>query len=799
MSQNIRYALRLMRRRPAFSLIVVLTLALGIGGTTAIYSVVNAVLIRSLPYPDPEQLVTLWGEPTDGNVEKVNTWSSYADYVDYREQMHGFTALAAYRSPTTTLTMPGGDARFVETALTTANIFPLFGVSAALGRTYRPEEEQPGAPAVAVLSHAFWKTRFAGDPNILGTVIHLDGQPFTVIGVLPENFHFTGVEVWCPLVPGELEASRGTHSLQLFGRVKPGMTRDVAERDAREVAARLEAQYPADNAKRSVRLEGLQDAAAGQSRAFLLALMGGVALVMLIVCTNIANLFLVRATGREREIAVRTALGAGRGKLFHQFLTESLLLTLLGAVLGAPLAWWGIRALVTGAPQGIPQLNDIGIDLTALGFMLAIAIAAGLIFGIIPALYAFRHSIAQGIRERGMGPRHARVSRGFAVTQIALAGVLVIGASLLGKSLWRLNQVDLRFNTRNLLVTRLQLPRSRYPDPEKVLAFFASLRSRLAAEPGVQSVSTAYEHPLSEGWTSSFVIADQEPPKPGEEPEARVRPVAPGYFQNMGLPLISGRDLSENATFGKPGEVVVNEAFVRRHFPGQNPLGKYLHRSSWWPGQPTTWEIVGVAANERFRGLTEEADPATYFPHAQFPMNEMYVLVRTANDPALLRDLVRNDVWAIDRDIALEAMPTMENIVGDLTAAPRFNVQLIGLFAMVALLLAALGVYGVLAQMVTERKGEIGIRLALGADSTRVLRMVVGQGLGLSLMGTTVGLMLALGATKILASQLYSVPTRDPAIYIGVGLVLIMVALLAAYIPARRASRVDPLVALKND
>jgi putative ABC transport system permease protein len=798
-SQHLRFAFRLMRRRPAFSSVVILTLALGIGGTTAIYSVVNAVLLRQLPYPEPDQLVMLWGDPTDGNAEKVAAWSSHPDYLDYRSQIHSFSELAAYRSPTATLTMPGGEARFVETALTTANIFKVFRVEAALGRTYQPEEESPGAPRVGVLSHDFWRSRFAGDGNVLGRVVHLDGEPITIVGVLPQGFRLGGTDLWTPLVPGELESSRGTHTLQLFGRLRSGVSRETAELEAKTVAARLEALYPGDNAKRSVRLEGLHEAAARQSRAFLLGLMGGVVLVLLIVCTNVANLFLVRAAGREREMAVRTALGAGQSRLFHQFFTESMLLTILGALLGLPFAWWGVRALVAAAPQGLPRLYEIGIDLPALGFMLAIAVVAGLVFGVVPAMYAFRHSIAQGIRERGMGQRHARLSRGFVITQIGLAGVLVIGACLLGKSLWRLNQVDIRFNPKNLLVARIQLPRSRYPDPVKVLAFFGDLKNRLSTSPGVQSVSTAFEHPLSEGWTSSYVVSDRERPKAGEEPEARVRPVSPGYFQEMGLPMIRGRDLDTRAAFGTPGEVVVNEAFVDRHFPDTDPVGKRIERQPWWPGQPASWEIVGVVANERFLGLAQEADPATYFPHAQFPMNEMYVLVRTANDPGLLRDVVRQEVWAIDRDIAIEDIPTMDDVLAGLTAVPRFNVQLIGLFAVVALLLAAIGIYGVLAQIVTQRTPEIGIRLALGADRGTVLRMVVGQGLKLSIIGTMLGLLLALGATRILEAQLYDVPARDPMVFATVAGLLVLIALLAAYLPGRRASRVDPIVALKND
>ena len=799
LNHHLRYALRLLRRRPGFSAVVILTLALGIGGTTAIYSVVNAVLIRSLPFPRPDQLVMIWGTPTDGDVAKVGSWTSYPDYQDYRQGLRSFSELAAYREPTATLTMPGGEARFVETAMTTANLFKLFEVDAVLGRIYTADEELPGSPRVAVLSHAFWTDRFAGDSRVLGRIIQLDGRSYTVIGVLPASFRLGGADIWAPLVPGELEHNRGNHMLQLFGRLREGVSPAVAEREAKALAADLEARYPGDNAKRSVRLEGLQTAAVRQSRAFLLALMGGVVLVLLIVCANVANLFLVRAAGREREIAVRAALGAGRSTLFRQFLTESLLLTLLGALAGLPLAWWGVKALVAHAPDGLPRLNEIRVDPAALGFMLATTLLAGLVFGVVPTGWSGRNAMGQRLRERGLGPRQGRLSRGFVVTQVALAGVLVIGAALLGKSLWRLNQVDLRFNPRNLLVARIQLPRARYGGPEAVLTFYSRLEQRLRSEPGVQSVSTAFEHPLSEGWTTSFIMTELPHPKQGEEPEARMRPVSPGYFRNMGLALVRGRDLDPQAAFGRPGEVVVNQAFVRQHLAGRDPIGMHLERQPWWPGQPASWEIVGVVANERFRGLAEEADPAMYYAHAQVPMNEMYLLVRTAGDPALLRDVIRQDVWSIDRDLPLESIPTMDEIVSGLTAPARFNLALIGLFALVALLLASLGVYGVLAQMVTQRTPEIGIRVALGADRAAVLRLVVGQGVKLSLIGAAAGLLLATGATRILESQLYAVETRDPEVFAAVGLALILTAGLAAYLPARRASRVDPIVALRAE
>jgi putative ABC transport system permease protein len=796
--QNFRYALRLIHRRPAFSSVVVLSLALGIGGTTAIYSVVNAVLLRQLPYQEPERLFMLWGEPTDGDAEKVAAWTSYPDYVDLKQSVRSFAHFAAFRTPTATLTIPNAEPRFVQMGVASADLWPALEITPAMGRAPTEEDSKPGAPSVVLLGDNIWRSQFGGS-EVLGRTIHLDGTPFQVIGVLPRDFHFASADLWTPLVPGPLDQMRGTHTLQVLGRLNPGITPAEAEEEARQVAARLEQLYPQDNSKRSARLELLHEATVGASRDLLTALMGGVALVLLIVCCNVGNLFLVRATSRGREIAVRAAVGAGRGRLFHQFLTESLVLTLLGAVAALPIAWWGVRALVAAAPQNLARLEEISIDPAALGFMLLVAVVAGLLFGTVPSLHLLRHPPGQSINDRGLGPRHGRGSRAFVVSQLALAAVLAIGASLLAKSLWQLSKVDLRFNPDGLVVSPILLPAARYESPEKVLAFHTQLRERLAAAPGVASVSLAFEHPMSPGWTSSYIIDGAAPVKPGEEPEARVRPVAPGYFGSMGVRVLRGRDISSAATMNAPGEVVINRAFADRHFPGVDPIGRRLHRMAWWPGQPTTWEIVGLVDNERFLGLDTEADPATYFPHAQFPMKDMYLLVRGKSDAAGLDRMIQQAIWSVDRDLAIEDMTAMEDILADLTAAPRFNVQLIGLFAAVALLLAAVGVYGVLAHSVAQRTPEIGIRLALGAEAGSVLRMIVGQGLRLSLLGAGIGLLMAYGVTRILQSQLYDVRVRDPLIFAVVAAILVLVALAAAYLPARRASRLDPILALRHD
>jgi putative ABC transport system permease protein len=799
MSHNLKYALRLMRRRPGFSSVVILTLALGIGGTTAIYSVVNAVLLRQLPYFEPDRLVMVWGEPTDGDVNKVGPWTSYPDYQDLKQSVRGFSHFSAYRTPTTTLTMADAEPRFVQTGVATADFLPALGVEPVLGRSFSGEEEKTGMGQVAVLTDGMWRTRLGADPGVLGRVIHLDGTAHTVIGVLPPDFGFAGAELWVPLAPGPRDQFRGTHTLSVLARLGSDVEPATAEREVREISSRLEQLYPEENSKRSARLEPLFEATVNQSRQFLLALMGGVVLVLLIVCCNVANLFLTRAASRGREIAVRTAVGAGRARLFHQFLTESLTLTILGALAGFPIAWFGVKALVAAVPQGLARADEISMDFTALGFMLIVAIVTGLVFGIVPSLYLLPHSPGRSIRERGLGVGHQRASRAFVVSQLALAAVLVIGAGLLAKNLWRLNQVDLRFDPERLVLTPILLPPGRYDSPEKVLAFYRDLHQRLSGLPGIRTVSLAFEHPLSEGWTSSFTIEGGPAVREGEEPESRVRPVAPGYFGNIGLAILAGRDISDRATLNAPGEVVINQAFVDRHFSGQNPIGRRLRRAPWWPGQPEFWEIVGVVANERFLGLNAEADPATYYPHAQFPMNDMVVMVRAAGDPAGLESLIRREVWNTDRDLALEIIVPMETVIANRTAIPRFNLTLIGLFAGVALLLAAIGVYGVLAHMVTQRTPEIGIRLALGAERGSVLLMVVSQGFRLSLIGAGLGVLIALGATRILTSQLSDVRARDPIIFGSVALALILVAITAAYLPARRASRVDPLTAIRND
>jgi putative ABC transport system permease protein len=655
------------------------------------------------------------------------------------------------------------------------------------------------------LSSALWRGRFGSDPSVVGRSISLDGQPVTIVGVVPSELALGGTtELWRPVVPDALDKVRGVHRYQIIARLAPGVTREGAEVEVRAIARRLEQQYPDDNAKRSAQLVSLQESIVGDARPALLVLLGAVVLVLLIGCANLANLFLVRAASREREIAVRAALGAGFGQLIRHLFAESVLLSLVGGAAGLLVAWGGMRALLALAPQTIPRADQVALDLPVLLFLLTVSLITGLVFGVLPALQLGRAdlrlgSLRDGARGSTVGRSRRRWRTGLVVSEVALATVLVIGAALLIKSFRQIQGTDPGFTPSGLLVAHLELPAARYEKPEAIVRFFEQLRRDVDALPGVQSSSVAYEHPLSRGWTSSFQIDGHTPLPQGQQPEARVRPVQPGYFRAAGIRLLQGRDISPQDVMGKPGVVVVNESFVRRHFPGERPLGRRVLRDAWWPGTPTSYEIVGVVSDERFMGLAASSAPATYFPHAQFPMNEMWLVVRSTGDPLKLVPGVRARVWKLDSAIPVDDVHSMNDLLGRSVAEPRFNSGLLSLFAGAALLLAAIGIYGVLSYTVTQRTGEIGVRMALGATRARVMRLVVSQGLGVALVGIALGTVAALGLARTLESMLYGTSGRDPVIFVGAVALLTTVAAFAAWVPALRASRIEPLRALRYE
>ena len=807
LSQDLRYAFRTLVRWPGFTAVVVLTLALGIGANAAIFSVVNAVLLRPLPYADPDRLVLVLGTPTDGDSAKVGALSSYPDFADFRQRAKSFSQLGVVSVAQTTVTGKSFEPTIVSGSPVSANLFSMLGVSPALGRSFVPEEDRVGAEPVVIVSDAFWRQRLSANPNVIGSSVSVNGRPATIVGVMPPRFAFPGGAVlWYPAADPNDAQSRGRHSYTIVGRLAPGTTEASAGREVAAIARQLETEYPADNAKRGARVQGMAEAIVGDVRPALFVLLGSVGLVLLIVCVNVANLFLARAAARSREVAVRTALGAARGRLAQQFLTESFVVTAIGSALGLAVAYWGSRLLVSRAPQSIPRANEIGIDANVLLFMLALAVVTAVIFGVLPAMQMSRGVPIAALREGGRGSRGGRAQRGLrqalVVSEVALAVVLVVGAALLVKSFWKMQRVDPGFVPDRMLVAQIQLPQSRYAgfaDADRVRAFYADLQARLAARPEVQSVAIAMQHPLAPGWTSSFTIAGREPPPAGQEPESSIRPVTPGYFRAVGAKLVRGREIQESDGVGAPGVVVINEAFARLHFPNEDPIGRRIGRAAWWRGMPTSYEIIGVVADERFQGPRAPADPATYFALPQFTMNDNWVLVRTKGDPKAFIPTLRQTVWAMDRDLPLENVRTMDEVLGESVADSRFNTALLSLFAVVALLLAAIGIYGVLAYTVAQRTSEIGVRMALGAQRSSVLRLVVGNGLALTLGGVVIGSVGAVVATRALERLVFGVSTRDPGVFALVGLMLTAVAVCAALVPALRASRVDPIVALRSE
>ncbi|HEX8455235.1 MAG TPA: ABC transporter permease [Longimicrobium sp.] len=801
---DLRYAARSLRRRPGFVAVVVLTLALGAGAAAAVFSLVNGVLLRPLPFSQPERLVAIQGRATGGDPEAVSQSSSYADYRDMRAQLRGFEQLAAVRGEDVTLTAPGARPARIGAQLVTASAFPALGMRPVLGRPFLAGDERPGAEPVVMITHALWQRRYGGSPSVLGSRITLDGAPATVVGVLPDEARLTPeTEIWLPLVPGPAEESRATHRFTLVGRLRPGVSIERAAREASAVAKRLEEQYPSENAKRGAAVIPLREAIVADARPALLTLFGAVLLVLLIGCANLASLFMARAQSREREMAVRAALGAGRARLTRQWVAESFLLALGGGAAALAVAWAGMRTLVAFVPTAIPRAGEIALDQPVAAFLIGVMAVAAIGFGALPALQYRDASVSLGaLREGGRGAtagrRRRRMRQGLVVAEVALATVLAIGAALLVKNLWQLERARLPLRPDGVTFVQLQLPQGRYSDPAKVLDFFDRLRREVAAAPGVRSVSFTFEHPVSEGWTSSFSLVGRPEPPVGMWPESRIRPVSPGYFRTVGLPLVRGTDVSDADRFGTPGSVVVNEAFVREHFPDGDAVGQTINRGQmWWPGQPTHFRIVGVVADEPFRGVGRPADPATYYPQAQFPMNDMWMAVRADGDPAAIARILRERVWRVDRDLPVERVQTLDELLGDAVAEPRFNAALLALFACAALCLAAVGIYGVLSYGVEQRTGEIGVRMALGASRGRVVRQIAAEGAAVATAGAVLGLVAAFALAGVLRSLLVGTEAQDPVVFALVPTLLVAVAITSAWLPARRASRIDPAGALR--
>jgi putative ABC transport system permease protein len=802
LAEDLWFAARALWRRPLFAGLVVATLALGIGGNVAVFSVVDGVLLRPLPYPDPDRLAIVWENDRLRGTETEAV--SAPDYRDFTEMNRSFTALAARRRLDRTLGALAEPVR-VSSARVTSSFFSVLGVRPILGRVFLPEEEKPGSDSVMVLTETLWRAHFGADPRVVGTQVLLDGAPRTLVGIVPDAARMPGLrdEVFEPLAFGPADQFRGMHNLRVVARLKPEATLRSAQSDMSSVMQRLEELYPDENLGRGALVRSLQDEAVGESRPALLLLFGAVGLLLLMACASVANLVLTRGLGRERELAIRTSLGAGPLRLFRQLLTESLLLAALGGALGALVGTWLVQLVRAFGPE-LPRLEQASVDGRALGFALAASLASTLVFGVVPALRAARRRPQAGLSEGGRTAGTAsglRARKALAAFELAAAVVLLAGAGLLVRSFWKLQQVDPGFDPRGVLLAQVNLSGPGYVFPRHwpVLdwpaesAFTEGVAARLAASPGVEAVAFAHMGPTDAGWTTRVTIDGRPEPPPGEQDEASYRPVSAGYFETLGIRLAKGREFSHFDAAGRPLVAVVNEAFAARHFPGEEPLGQRIVVF----GAPR--EVVGVAPNERFSGL--EAGPATamYLPLAQNPQPALVLIVRGAGKPLELAPAVRESVRAVDPTLALFELTSAEEALASSLEQRRFTLLLLGGFAAVALALAAVGIYGVVSFAVSERTREMGLRIALGAEPRHVFGMVVRQGLGLALAAIGAGTLLALALGRVMERLLFGVEARDPATLAAVVVILLAAAFLASAVPARRATRVDPTTALRAE
>src|SRR5215468_4703829 len=798
---DLRYGLRMLLKNPGFTTIAVLTLALGIGANTAIFSVVNTVLLRPLPYAEPERLMWLWD-----TIPQLSTApTSLPEFIDWKEQNRSFEQLAAFQSGNMFLDT-GDGTRDTPVGLVTPETFALFRANPILGRAFTAEATLPGRSRVMVISHAMWQNHFGADPNAIGRKVDLSGAAYTVIGVAPAGFSFPNQsEFWRPLPIDPAKLDRGPHYLRVVGRLKPGVTQTEAQAEMSAIAGRLSQQHPEKNAGHGVKLEPLRDVIVGDIGPALFILLGAVGFVLLIACANVANLLLARAGARQKEIAVRTALGASRPRLVRQLLTESVMLSVGGGGAGLLIAVWAVRWLVSFGPDTIPRAREISLDPRMAGFTLLISVATGALFGLAPALQASRPIFADALKESGRssaGVQRNRLRSALVISEVALSLVLLIGAGLMIRSFTKLNQVNPGFNPARALTIGVTLLRNKYPDEERVASSYAQILERAAAAPGVASVGAISDLPIGGGGANDYFTIEGRPPVAKEaQPITEYRIVTPRYFEAMGIPLLAGRDFAETDTKQAPNVAVINEIFAQRHFPGENPLGQRIKLQG---QERDPLLIVGVVGNVRSFSLGEPPRPEAYVPFLQDPVFKTYqrsmtIVARTKADPGAVAGPLRAALTSLDKSLPVYALKPMTEYLHDSLSRQRFNLILLSVFGVGALALAAVGVYGVISCGVAQRKHEIGIRLALGAGRRDVLRLILTQGLKLVLLGIVIGLGAAFALARWMETLLFGVRPTDPLTFAAIVIVLLSVALLACWLPARRATKVDPLTSLRHD
>jgi len=801
MIQDLRYGIRMLLKHPWFTCTVVLTLALGIGANTALFSIINASLLRPLPLPQPEQMVQVWEVTRQSGNLKFPV--ALPNMVDWRAQSNSFAHITAYSPIGLNLTVNDQPER-ISVLSVTPDYFKVIGVTPAMGRDIREEDGLPNAPRTAVLSHGFWQKRFAADPQIVGRIIRLNSENCTVIGVMPKGFAFPNSEVavWTPM-RGDLKAAgRNVHGYQAIARLKPGVALQQAQTEMDGIARRLEQEYPDTNRDVGIRLVSLQKELVEAEQPRLLLLFGSLLTVLLITCANLAGLLSARASARQKESAIRSALGAGRQRLVRQMLTESMLMVSLGGGLGLLVAYLGVKALIAIYPTSPATWTEFGIDRAALIFTLVISLLVGLGFGLLPALQFSRTRLNETLKEgnRGTAGRGTERLRSVLVTvQIALALILLTVGGLLFRSMRQLQQVNPGFNPEQLLTMQLALPRTKYPEDEQRTRFFEEVLAQVTALPDVKTAAVASQLPfLGENSASSFQIVGGPPLPRGETLDTNRRTVSADYFQTLGLQLVRGRAFDHRDIAQAPRVVIINEAMARKFWPGDDPLGRYLNFNS-----STQYEIIGVVSNAKHSSLQEEDEPQAYTSHQQVPSRTMDLAVRANysfdREPAALINAIRLTVSKIDPEQAIHNIGTMEQRLSQSIAPQRFVALMLSLFATLALIQALIGIYGVMSYAVTQRRQELGIRMALGAHTGDILSLVLRRGMKLTLIGMALGLMGAVASTRLLRDMLFGVKPIDPLTFAAMTLLLIFISLVACFLPARRATKVDPMNVLRSE
>lgn len=802
--QDLRYGVRTLLKSPAFTIVAVLSLALGIGANTAIFSVVNGILLRPLPYPESERMVAVWHTPPQESFPGMTRFSvSPGNYLDWKEQSRAFEQMAIYQYAGLSLS-GGGDPVPVTGASVSSDFFSVLGIQVERGRAFSTEEEQQGREQVVILSHGLWQRAFGANPTLIGQTVTLNSRSFTVVGIMPAGFEFPAeAELWVPLAWDAAEKqTRAIHDYLVVARLKREASLAQAQAEMSTISSRLEQQYPEANKGWGALVIPLKEDLVGDVRPALLVLFSAVGFVLLIACANVANLMLARGANRKKEIALRIALGATRGRIIRQLLCESVLLSVVGGLLGLLLAGWGGQLLVRLSAGSLPNSGEIGMDSWALGFTLLVSLIAGVLAGVAPAMQFSKNELSETLKQgsgRGGGSSvKQRTRKALVVCEVAMSLILLVMAGLMIRSFWKLQSVNPGFDTSNALTLSVGLSPTRYAEPQQQLAFHDRVLEQLKAQPGVVAVGSTTTIPLTGGGSRQpFTVEGRAAPPVSEQPLAQTRYVSPDYFRAIGIPLKQGRAFEDRDRDGAPQVVIISEAMARRFWPGQNPVGQRLTASFHEKQGPR--EIVGVVGDVKSRGLDDDAAATMYLPFRQAPRPWITFVARTASDPQGFVQPVSRVVYAVDKEQALSSVRTMDQVLTESLSGRRFNMTLLMTFAGLALVLAAVGVYGVMNYSVMLRRRELGIRIALGARALDVLRLVLGQGLALTLIGVGVGMAGAYALTRLMASLLYGVTATDLVTFGSVSGVLILVGLLASFLPARRATKVDPMIALRSE